>query len=147
MPVDNDHDKPAEPTSGKQEPAPGPPLRGLRRFTRRHAVISGIIIAALVIALVLVGLLAYRLGYVDRYVAGQIKSTLANYGIRAEIKEFHTSISPQTVELVGLELYDAQSGEQLGKIGRMLAKVRIEDLYALNLRREINLKDLQIEGL
>src|SRR5882672_9195899 len=147
MPVDNLHDKPAEPPSGKPEPTPGPPLRGLRRFTRRHAVISGIIIAAGVILLILIGLLAYRLGYVDRYVAGQIKSTLANYGIRAEIKEFHTSISPQTVELVGLELYDAQSGEQLGKIGRMLAKVRIEDLYALNLRRNINLKDLQIEGL
>jgi len=29
----------------------------------------------------------------------------------------------------------------------MLATVRIEDLYALNLRRNINLKDLQIEGL
>src|SRR5260370_27065660 len=29
----------------------------------------------------------------------------------------------------------------------MLATVRIEDLYALNLRRNINLKDLQIEGV
>ena len=29
----------------------------------------------------------------------------------------------------------------------MLATVRIEDLYALRLRRDINLKDLQIEGL
>jgi translocation and assembly module TamB len=128
-------------------PTPAPVLRGLRRFTRRHAVISGIIIAAGVIVLVLIGLLAYRLGYVDRYIAGQIKGTLAKYGIRAEIKDFHTSLSPQTVELVGLELYDGQTGEQLGKVGRILAKVRIEDLYALNLRREINLKDLQIEGL
>src|SRR6266849_3470342 len=147
MPVDNDHDKPAEAPSGKPEPTPGPPLRGLRRFTRRHAVISGIIIAAGVILLILIGLIAYRLGYVDRYIAGQVKDTLAKYGIRAEIKEFHTSISPQTVELVGLELYDAQSGEQLGKVGRMLATVRIEDLYQLNLRRNINLKDLQIEGM
>jgi len=110
-------------------------------------VISGIIIAAGVIALILIGLLAYRLGYVDNYVAGQIKDTLSKYGIRAEIKEFHTSISPQTVEMVGLELYDAQTGEQLGKVGRMVATVRIEDLYALNLQRNINLKDLQIEGL
>src|SRR6266576_2160289 len=102
MPVDNHRDKPVEPPSGKQEPTSGPPLRGLRRFTRRHAVISGIIIASLVIALVLIGLLAYRLGFVDRYIAGQIKSTLSNYGIRAEIKEFHTSLSPRTVELVGL---------------------------------------------
>ena len=59
----------------------------------------------------------------------------------------HTSIYPQTVELVGLELYDAQTGEQLGKVGRIVAKVRIEDLYAFNLQRNINLKSLKIDGL
>jgi len=47
----------------------------------------------------------------------------------------------------GLELYDAQTGEKLGKIDRLLATVRVEDLYALNLQRNINLKDLKIEGL
>jgi translocation and assembly module TamB len=110
-------------------------------------VISGIIIAAGVIALVLVGLLAYRLGFVDRYVAGQIKNTLAQYGIRAEIRTFHTSLSPQTVEMLDVELFDAKTGEKLGKADRLLATVRIEDLYALNLQRNINLKDLQVEGL
>src|SRR5882672_12554444 len=148
MPVDN-HDHPAEPASDRQTTTPGPssPRRGLRRFTRRHAVISGIVIAAGVIALVLIGLLAYRLGFVDRYVAGQIKDTLAQYGIRAEIKTFRTSLSPQTVEMLGVELFDASSGEKLGKIDRLLATVRIEDLYALNLRRNINLKELTVEGL
>jgi translocation and assembly module TamB len=110
-------------------------------------VISGIVIAAGVIALILIGLLAYRLGFVDRYVAAQIKDTLAKYGIRAEIRDFHTSLSPQTVEMLGLELYDAKSGEKLGKADRLLATVRVEDLYALNLNRNINLKDLQVEGL
>ena len=149
MPVDNHHDHPAEPPRGKQQPtrSVSTPRRGFRRFTRRHAVISGIIIAAGVIALILIGLLAYRLGFVDRYVAGQIKDTLAKYGIRAEIPNFHTSLSPLRVEMTSVELYDAKTGEQLGKIGRMLATVRIEDLYALNLQRNINLKDLQIEGL
>src|SRR5438552_6184945 len=46
-----------------------------------------------------------------------------------------------------LELFDAQTGDKLGKIDRLLATVRIKDLYELNLRRNINLKDLQIEGL
>src|ERR1700686_5445539 len=115
MPVDNHHDKPAEPASGAPQPTPsaGSPRRGIRRFTRRHAVISGLVIAVGVIALDLIGLLAYRLGFVDRYVAGQIKDTLAQYGIRADIKEFHTSLSPLTVELGGFALYDAKSGEQL----------------------------------
>ena len=98
-------------------------------------------------ALIIIALLSYRLGYVDAYIAGQVKNTLANYGIRAEIQTFRTTFNPQTVEVLGLELYDAQTGEKLGKIDRLLATVRIEDLYALNLRRNINLKDLQVEGL
>src|SRR5438552_17736374 len=84
---------------------------------------------------------------VDRYVANQIKGTLATYGIRAVIKESHTSFSPQTVEMLGVELYDVGTGEKLGKIDRLLATVRIEDLYALNLRRNINLRALTVEGL
>src|SRR5215831_2335337 len=124
------------------------PQRARRRFVnRRNAVIAVIGLICAVAALILAGLVLYRLGYVDRYVAGQVKNTLANYGIRAEIRSFRTSFSPQTVELQGLELYDATTGEKLGKIDRMLATVRIEDLYALHLRRNINLKDLQIEGL
>jgi len=115
-------------------------------FTRRHAFLAGLIIGAGILALLVIALLAYRFGYVDRYVAGQITSTFANYGIRATIKEFHSSLPPQTVEMSGIELYDAASGEQLGKIDHLTAKIRIEDLYALNLRRNINLQDLKIEG-
>lgn len=140
MPVDNHKE------SSSQSP-PSAARRRRRFLNRRNALISAIGLAAGIIALILIGLLAYRLGFVDSYVAGQIKNTLATYGVRAEIKTFHTSLSPQTVEMLGIELFDAKSGEKLGKIDRLLATVRIEDLYALNLRRNINLKDLQIEGL
>jgi hypothetical protein len=61
-------------------------------------------------------------------------------------ERFHESPIP-FVEMLGVELYDAKTGEKLGKIDRMLATVRVEDLYAMNLQRNINLKDLQIEGL
>src|SRR6266851_5174248 len=145
MPVD-DNNASAQSPRGKQEPSVLRPRRR-RVVTRRNAVISAIIIAVGSILLILAGLIAYRMGAVDRYVANQIKGTLSTYGIRAEIRESHTSLSPQTVEMLGVELYDARTGEQLGKIDRLLATVRIEDLYALNLRRNINLKDLAIEGL
>src|SRR5882762_4550869 len=119
-----------------------------RRFlNQRNLVIATIVAAVGVVALILLILLVYRLGYVDRYVAGQIKDTFANYGIRAEIKDFHTTFPPQTVEMLGLELFDAKTGEKLGKIDRLLATIRVEDLYALNLQRNINLKDLKVEGL
>ncbi|MFN2494047.1 MAG: hypothetical protein ABR501_14320, partial [Pyrinomonadaceae bacterium] len=124
-----------------------PQGRRRRYLNQRNIFIATVAAAIGVVALILLVLLVYRLGYVDRYVAGQIKDTFAKYGIRAEIKEFHTTFPPQTVEMLGLELYDAQTGEKLGKIDRLLATVRIEDLYALNLQRNINLKDLKIEGL
>jgi translocation and assembly module TamB len=119
-----------------------------RRFLNRRNLIIATTAAAIgAVALVLLIFLIYRLGYVDRYVAGQIIDTFAKYGIRAEIKDFHAGYPPQTVEMTGLELYDSQTGEKLGKIDRLLATVRVEDLYALNLQRNINLKDLKIEGL
>src|SRR6266540_4170609 len=123
-----------------------PPRRRRRYINRRNAFIVLILAGVGTVALVFLLLLIYRLGYVDRYVAGQIKNTFANYGIRAEIKDFHTAFTPQTVEMLGVELYDGQTGDKLGKIDRLLATVRIEDLYALNLRRNINLKDLKVEG-
>lgn len=119
-----------------------------RRFiNRRNVTIAGFAAIIGIVALVLLVGILYRLGYVDRYVAGQIKDTFAKYGIRAEIKEFHAGFPPQTVEMSGIELYDQQTGEQLGKIDRLLATIRIEDLYAFNLQRNITLKDLKIEGL
>ena len=117
-----------------------------RRFTRRHAYIATAIVGVGALVLILVVLFLFRLGYVDRYVANQIKRSFANYGIRAEIRNFHATFPPQTVEMDGVELYDSATGAQLGKIDRLVATIRIEDLYALNLQRNINLKDLKIEG-
>ncbi|HEX6187356.1 MAG TPA: translocation/assembly module TamB domain-containing protein [Pyrinomonadaceae bacterium] len=139
-----------EPAETKPGAPPSPSRRGRRRFiNRRNTIIVAIVAAVGILALILIALLSYRFGYVDAYIAAQVKNTLATYGVRAEIREFRTvlSVGPQTVEMLGVELYDAKTGEKLGKIDRMVATVRIEDLYALNLRRNINLKDLQIEGL
>ena len=97
--------------------------------------------------LLLLILFLFRLGYVDRYVANQIKQTFANYGIRAEIRDFHASFPPRTVEMDDVELYDSVTGDRLGKIDRLLATIKIEDLYALNLQRNINLEDLKMEGV
>lgn len=118
-----------------------------RYLTRRNAFILTLSIAVGLGALIILLFLGYKLGYVDRYVAGQIKDTLAQYGIRAEIKEFHTTLGPRTVEMSDIELYDAATNERLGKIDRLLATVRVEDLYALNLQRNVNLESLVVDGL
>ena len=129
-------------------PEPKTPQGRRRRFlTRRNALFATLGVAALLVLLVLALVIAYRVGYVDRYIAGQVKSTLAEYGIRAEIKFFETRFGPRTVEMREIELYDEKTGERLGKIDRMLATVRIDDLYSISLRRNVRLQDLQIDGL
>lgn len=142
-------DKPVDPVQPPDERESSKPSirKRWRYFSRRHAILAGLILGVGAVVLILLVFLSYRLGFVDRYIVGQIKTTFANYGIRAEIKDFHAGFPPQTVEMNGVELFDAQTGEKLGKIDRLVATIRIEDLYAFNLRRNINLQDLKIEGL
>src|SRR6185503_2674935 len=141
-------DDPKRPTDLPERPEPPKPsvAKRWRYFSRRHAILAGLILGVGVLVLIVLAFFLYRLGFVDRYVAGQIKNTFANYGIRAEIRDFHATVPADTVEMNGVELYDSQTGEHLGKIVKLLATIRIEDLYALNLRRNINLRDLKIEG-
>src|SRR5262245_31540046 len=94
--------------TGERPPTPTRTARRRRFINRRNTIISAIGLVCATIALVLVGLLAYRLGYVDRYIAGQVQDTLSRYGIRAVIRDFHTTWTPQTVEMKGVELYDAK---------------------------------------
>ncbi|HEY0004295.1 MAG TPA: translocation/assembly module TamB domain-containing protein [Pyrinomonadaceae bacterium] len=151
--LQSETDKPLPPAAERaaerdaDRPEPLTPQGQRRRWvTRRNALIATIAVAAGLFLLVLLIITAYKLGFIDRYVANQIKTTLATYGIRAEIKEFHTAISPRTVEMRGIELYDAKTGERIGRIERMLATVRVEDLYALRLRRNVNLESLVIDN-
>src|SRR6266481_1933535 len=129
-------------------PEPLTPQGEKRKFiTRRNAAIVAFALVAGAVALFLVTLLAYRLGYIDKFLASQIRSTFAQYGLRAEIKDVHTGFSKRTVEMLGVVLYDAKTGTEIGKIDRLNAQVRIEDLYALNLKRNVDLETLVLDGL
>ena len=163
MPTD-EHDEPAaQPTPGPQgggDPqAPPPPdegggvaasrarrRRGFRRVVnRRNAMWTGIVAVVAVVALAFILFLLYRTGQIDRYVAGQIVSTLAKYNVRAEIGSFSTRLGPREVEVNDLKLYNSVTGAPIGNIGRIVATVRIEDLWALKLSRDVNLEKLVVE--
>src|SRR6266481_4947088 len=82
--LQSDTDEPLPPAAevianrDAQSPHPVTPQGRRRRFlNRRNLVIATIAAAAGVVALILLILIVYRLGYVDRYVAGQIKDTYA----------------------------------------------------------------------
>ncbi|MDQ3906840.1 MAG: hypothetical protein M3268_00690, partial [Acidobacteriota bacterium] len=143
---------PREAARDEQAAAPPPqraPRRGFvsRYVTRRNALLAGVAVAAAVLLVVIVGFLLYRTGQVDHLIERQIKSTLAEYGIRADIHGFRARLGPRTAELTGVDLYDAQTGEKLGHVDRILATVRVEDMWALSLHRNVNLEELNVEGL
>jgi translocation and assembly module TamB len=136
--------------SSDAAPSPtAPRRRGWRRryVTRRNAMLTGIALVAGVLLLILVAFLLYRTGQIDNLIARQITNTLAEYGIRAEFKGFHTRLGARTAELTGVDLYDAKTSEKLGHAERLIATVRVEDMYALSLRRNVNLESLDIDGL
>jgi translocation and assembly module TamB len=165
MPVD-EHDERSTPSSTEQTgnaaatpppPSPLPPApdaptarrrHGWRRVVNRRNAMWTAIAAVVALALiVLVAVFLYRSGQIDRIIARQIVSTMARYGIRAEIGSFETKFGPRTAELRDVRMYDAETGAQLGKIERLVATVRIEDMWALSLRRNVNLEALEINGL
>ncbi len=108
---------------------------------------TGIVAVVAALALVLIIFILYRSGQVDRVISNQIVSTFAKYGIRAEIEGFETRIGARTAVLTNVALYDQTTGEKLGKIDRLVAKVRIEDLYSLSLSRDVSLEELTVDGL
>jgi autotransporter translocation and assembly factor TamB len=157
MPTD-EHDEPqAQPTPGPQgEPPPPPPpgdgaparrrRRGIRRVVnRRTAMWTGLVAVVAVVALAFILFLFYRTGQIDRYVARQIVSTLAKYNVRAEVGSFRSRLGAREVEINDLKLYNAETGAALGNVGRIVAKVRVEDMWALNLTRNVNLEKLTVD--
>jgi hypothetical protein len=106
---------------------------------------TGIVAVVALVALAFILFLLYRTGQIDRYVAGQIVSTLAKYNVRAEIGSFSTRLGPREVEVNDLKLYNSVTGAPIGNVGRIVAKVRVEDMWALNLSRNVNLEELTVD--
>ena len=158
MPADEHDERPAQTTpdspdetpapqeTGGAADAPRPRRRGWRRVVnRRNAVLTAIVGVVAVLALALIIFILYRSGRVDQIIAGQIISTLADYNIRAEIGSFRAQIGPRTAEIKDLKLYNSVTGAPIGNISRIVATVRIEDMWALSLKRNVNLESLTVE--
>ncbi|HEX8188954.1 MAG TPA: hypothetical protein VF586_11420, partial [Pyrinomonadaceae bacterium] len=163
MPTDEHDERDAQPTTGApgaDPPGPPPPdesrgagtpaarrrRRGIRRVVnRRNAMWAGAVAVVAVAALAFIVFLLYRSGRIDRYVAGQIVGTLAKYNVRAEVGSFTSRLGPREVEINDLKLYNSVTGAPIGNVGRIVAKVRVEDMWALNLTRNVNLEELTVD--
>ncbi|HEX8557169.1 MAG TPA: translocation/assembly module TamB domain-containing protein [Pyrinomonadaceae bacterium] len=163
MPTDEHDGREAQPTPGPQggdapppeegrgvgdspSPAPRPRRRGVRRvLNRRNAMWTGAVALVAALALALIVFVLYRSGQIDRYVARQIVSTLAKYNVRAEVGSFRSRLGAREVEINDLKLYNSTTGAPIGNVGRIVATVRVEDMWALRLTRNVNLEKLVVE--
>src|SRR3972149_3881212 len=80
--------------------------RRRRHLNQRNVVIATVAGAVGIIALVLLAVLVYRWGSVDVSVPAKKKNIFSKSGFGAETREFHPTFPPQTVEMLGLDLYD-----------------------------------------
>ena len=129
MPTDEHDEQTAQPTPGAPGDDPRPPdesgrvgtsplrRRGWRRVVnRRNAMWTTIVAVVAAVALAFILFLLYRTGQIDRYVAGQIISTLAKYNVRADIGSFSTRLGPREVEINDLKLYNSETGAPIGNV-------------------------------
>ncbi len=128
-------------------PAAPPSVHRRRFLNARNAAIAVGGVALLLLVVVLAVVFFYRSGRVDDIIKNQIIATFDQYNIRAEVEGFETQLGARTAEFRNLSLYDKTTGAKLGSIRRLVATIRVEDLFALNLRRNVDLEALTIEGL
>jgi outer membrane protein insertion porin family len=130
-----------QPTESAKKPSSSRPSRRKRLL---RIAISLLLIA---LAVVLAAVIFIRSGKLNRYIAGQVKQALAEFGVRTEIGGFELSWGPRTATLEGLKFYNQQTGQLLATVDRAQLLVTIPDLYALRLRREVVFERLDLTNV
>ncbi|MEO6726808.1 MAG: hypothetical protein ABIP14_16085, partial [Blastocatellia bacterium] len=83
----------------------------------------------------------------NRFVAGEIKAKLTEYGLRGELGSFGFAWTSQTARLKDLKIYNQQTGQLIASIKEIELKTSISDLYAIKLSREVTLNQVSLDGV
>src|SRR5262245_61658788 len=105
---------------------------------------SGLSLLAL---LILAGLFYVRTGRLNRYISSQVVEALSEYGLRVEIGNFNISWGFQTAKIGDIKIYNQQTGQLIATVDQAEMKVQIREPYALQLRREVIFKRLELTNL
>ena len=89
----------------------------------------------------------YRSGKFNRYVATEIEAALKEYGVRAEVGGFEIGSGIRTATLRDLKFYNQQTGQLIATLERAKIELAIVDPFALQLRRTVIFKRLDLDGL
>ena len=117
-----------------------------RFFTRRNGVIALGIIALLAVSLVVLTTVSYRNGVFDNYIKEQFVTKMADIGVVFDADTFRLTISPLKLELKNATFNDKVSGDKLFFIKQADLYLRIKDLYAWQLSRDISLDTTDVDG-
>src|SRR5262245_34807618 len=83
----------------------------------------------------------------NNFVAHEIKATLREFGLRAEIGSFGISWDTQTARLRDLKIYNERTNQIVATIKRADTVAEIRDPFALKLSRENVIKKIEVEGV
>src|ERR1700732_2726482 len=92
---------------------------------RRKLVIGAISLTSFLLLLVLAAILFVRAGRLDLFLEDQIKSSLADAGVRAEIGNAHLDLSGYVVRLTGVKLFTEEGQKPFGSIENIEAKFSV----------------------
>lgn len=128
--------------------SPSTPRPG-RRWPKRLLLTGAAVI--LLLGLLGLGMWFYiRSDNFNRFVAEQIKNTLREYGLRAEIGSFGIapgSLIEPTVQLRDFKIYNQQTGQLIATVKTVTAEAEIREPYARSLSRDIVIETLKLDGV
>src|SRR5688572_28379859 len=133
----------------EQTPEQQSPDAAPRPWAARHKnlLIAAGVALLLILALAL-GLLYYiRSGRLNQYITGQVQTALAEYGLRAEIGDFELAWGIRTTTARHVKIYNQETGQLIATLDRDEIVVDIPSAYALNLRRQIVFKRIDLKNL
>ncbi len=110
-----------------------------RFFTRRNTAISFGLISLLAVLLLLTTVVVYRYGYLDSYVKKQFVAKMADIGIVFDADVFRLKVMPLQLELKNATFNDKLTGEKLFRVGEGKLGLKVADLYAWQLSRDISI--------
>src|SRR5262249_5234980 len=129
------------------QPPETPSIEQPRYARRKRLLWTGFGVFSLLALLVLAGLLYVRTGRLNRFISSQVVEALGAYGLRAEIGNFNLSWGIQTAKIGDIKIYNQQTGQLIATIDQVEMKAQIREPFALQLRREIIFKRLELTNL
>ena len=123
-----------------------PTMRKRRYFTRRNAMLLSGLSAILLVLLAILVIVSYRSGVFDNYIREQFVAKMERIGMVFSADTFRVKIAPLRLELKNATFNDKITGEKLFFIRDADVGLTVQNLYAWQLSRDINVDSTDING-